>query len=136
MKTISSESNPFEDIPIIYRYTRAQALEHGVLVDLSCWARQTGFRIPVACTRAVWAEHIEPPAITIEMGQSPRGRAHDVLWMLYMAIKQSPPGEPELRFGVIFLNAQLAHETVTLKAICGPGDEGEPVMTLMLPHED
>jgi hypothetical protein len=25
---------------------------------------------------------------------------------------------------------------VRLKAVCGPGDQGEPVMTVMLPHED
>ena len=25
---------------------------------------------------------------------------------------------------------------VTLKAVCGPGDEGEPVVTLMMPEED
>jgi hypothetical protein len=25
---------------------------------------------------------------------------------------------------------------VTLKAVSGPGDEGEPVMTIMLPEED
>jgi len=28
------------------------------------------------------------------------------------------------------------HETVKLKAICGPGDQGEPVLTIMMPHED
>ena len=27
-------------------------------------------------------------------------------------------------------------ETVELKAVCGPGDEGEPVITIMLPGED
>jgi hypothetical protein len=27
-------------------------------------------------------------------------------------------------------------ETVTLKAICGPGDTAEPVITIMLPEED
>jgi hypothetical protein len=25
---------------------------------------------------------------------------------------------------------------VTLKAMCGPGDQGEPVITIMLPEED
>jgi len=25
---------------------------------------------------------------------------------------------------------------VTLKALCGPGDDGEPVITIMLPEED
>ena len=56
--------------------------------------------------------------------------------MLYLAVKRSSLGESELRYDVIFLNEQLEHETVTLKAVCGPGDEGEPVLTIMLPHED
>jgi fermentation-respiration switch protein FrsA (DUF1100 family) len=136
METKPNHNNPFEDAPIIYRYTREQALEDGVLVDLTSWASETGFRVPVACTHGVWADHIVPPAGTLELGQSERGRAHDVLWMLYLAIKRSPPGQTELRFEVIFLNKQLNHETVTLKAVCGPGDAGDPVITVMLPHED
>jgi hypothetical protein len=27
-------------------------------------------------------------------------------------------------------------ETVILKALCGPGDNGDPVITIMLPDED
>lgn len=134
--TTPIDHNPFDDAPIIYRYTRKQALEDGVLIDLTRWASETGFRIPVACTQAVWADYIEPPEGTLEVGQSQRGRAHDVLWMLYVAIKRSPSGDPELRYDVIFLNRELEQETVTLKAICGPGDTGEPVITIMLPHED
>ena len=39
-------------------------------------------------------------------------------------------------FSVIFLNAKKRHETVQLKAICGPGDDGEPVLTVLTPDED
>lgn len=133
--TTPNDHNPFDDAPI-YRYTRMQALEDGVLIDLTRWASETGFRIPVACTQAVWSDYIEPPEGTLEVGQSQRGRAHDVLWMLYVAVKRSPSGDPELRYDVIFLNKELEQETVTLKAICGPGDTGEPVITIMLTHED
>ena len=42
--------NPFEDAPVIYSYTRKQAIEDGVLVDLTEWSKETGFTIPVACT--------------------------------------------------------------------------------------
>lgn len=136
MTTTPNDPNPFADAPVLYRYTRRQAIADGVLIDLTSWASETGFRIPVACTQAVWSDYIEPPEGTLDAGQSPRGRAHDVLWMLYLTIKRSPTGESELRFEVIFLNQKLEHETVALKAVCGPGDEGEPVMTLMLPHED
>ena len=74
-----SLGNPFEGTPVIFRYTRKQAIEDGVLVDLTPWARETGFVIPVACTSAVWHGYLEPPPGTREMGQSERGRAHDLL---------------------------------------------------------
>ena len=40
--------------PAIFAYTRAQAIEDGILVDVSETAREAGFRIPVAITRTVW----------------------------------------------------------------------------------
>ena len=129
--------SPFEDAPVIFSYTRAQAIEDGVLVDLTAWAKETGFRIPVACTSTVWHGYIVPPEGTKELGQSERGRGHDLLWMLYLAIRRCRNTEREqLLFNVIFLQARNRHEEVTLKAHCGPGDEGEVVLTITLPHED
>ncbi len=140
------ENNPFAEVPVIFSYSRAQAIEGGVLVDLTEWAKETGFKIPVACTSAVWNGYIAPPEGILECGQSERGRAHDVLWMLYLAIRrQKPdtvarngrsPAEDRLCFEVAFLQASRKHETVRFKSICGPGDHGEPVVTIMLPDED
>lgn len=127
--------NPFEDMPVIHRYTRKQAIEDGVLIDLTEWAKQTGFTIPVACTCAVWNQYVVPPEGTVEWGQSERGRCHDLLWMAYLAIRRSRGGD-QLLYEVIFLNSKRRQETVQLKAICGPGDDGEPVLTVMLPSED
>ncbi len=129
--------NPFENAPVIFSYTRAQAIEDGVLVDLTDWAKETGFRIPVACTSTVWQGHVVPPDGTKELGQSERGRAHDLLWMLYVAIRRSGSAKSDqLRYQVIFVVNGGKQETVTLKSICGPGDDGEPVITIMLPDED
>lgn len=128
--------NPFDSASLIYRYTRHQALADGVLIDLTDWAKETGFTIPVACTAAVWNQYITPPEGTAELGQSKRGRAHDLLWMLYMAIRRQPSAADRLHCDVIFLNRDQQSETVTLHAQCGPGDDSEPVLTVMLPHED
>ena len=127
--------NPFDDAPVIFRYTRAQAIDDGVLIDLTEWARETGFTIPVACTAAVWNQYIVPPDGTEELGQSERGRAHDVLWMLFCAIRRNRGGD-RLLYKLIFLRAPNRHETVQLKTVCGPGDDGEPVLTILLPNED
>lgn len=131
-----NHSNPFQNASLIYRYTRKQALDDGVLIDLTEWAQETGFTIPVACTAAVWNQYITPPEGTAELGQSKRGRAHDLLWMLYMAIRKQPSASDRLSYKVIFLDQQHNSETVTLHAHCGPGDDAEPVLTVMLPHED
>ena len=41
-------------------YTRAQAIEDGVLVDVSESAREAGFKFPVAVTRTVWDCYVVP----------------------------------------------------------------------------
>ena len=129
----------FADAPVIFSYTRKQAIEDGVLVDLTEWAKETGFRIPVACTATIWNQNVVPPANTRALGQSESGRGHDLLWMLYIAIratKRNGEVDDRLLYKVIFLQAPHRQETVTLKAICGPGDNGEPVITITCPDED
>ena len=128
-------TSPFDDMPLIFSYPRAQALEDGILIDLTPWASETGFRIPVACTASVWNGYVVPPEGTRELGQSERGRTHDLLWMLWNAIRRSEGGD-RLTFEVMFLQADGRHKTVTFKAVCGPGDDGETVLTVMLPNED
>jgi hypothetical protein len=39
-------------------------------------------------------------------------------------------------FQLLVRNDNRRPEKVTLKALCGPGDDAEPVITIMLPHED
>ena len=132
-----NNENLFENAPVIFSYSRAQAIEDGVLVDLTEWAKETGFRIPVACTSTIWERYIVPPHRTKELGQSERGRAHDLLWILYNAIRSSKTaGHDQLLFEVVFLQAPKRHETVSLKAVCSPCDRHEPVITVMLPEED
>ena len=132
---MTENGSPFDDAPIIFRYTRADAIADGVLIDLSEWAKESGFRFPVACTNAVWEQYIVPPPRTVDSGQSERGRAHDLLHMLLLAIRKSGGGD-QLHFTVMFLQTPKRHETVTLKSVCGPGDTGEPVITVMLTDED
>jgi len=132
-----NKGNPFEDAPVIFSYTRAQAIEDGVLVDLTAWAKETGFRVPVACTAAVWNGYVVPPQGAVSFGQSERGRGHDLLWMLYVAIKASRNAKrDQILYQVLFQKAPGKMEEVTLKAHFGPGDDGEPVVTIMLRNED
>ncbi|MGG0738915.1 DUF6573 family protein [Niallia taxi] len=41
-------------------YTRAEAMEDGELIDVTKQAKETGFKIPVAVTRTIWFDVIQP----------------------------------------------------------------------------
>jgi hypothetical protein len=129
------KENPVHDVfgPVISAYSRAQAIEDGVLVDVSEMGREAGIKYPIALTFAVWAEYVEVP-LGVEC-QDEQGRLWDILQMFRVAAKQSG-GCSELRFQVLVRNDNTAPKPVTLKAICGPGDTTEPVLTIMLPDED
>ena len=126
----------WDDAEVIYTYTRAQALEDGVLVDVSETAREAGIEFPVALTRAVWVNYVEVPEGVVAQDES--GRLWDILWMLRCQIRRSQ-GDA-LRFQLYVRNHNRERLTrkdlVTLKAVCGPGDDAEPVITVMLPDED
>ncbi|MCA9028780.1 MAG: hypothetical protein KDA86_26490 [Planctomycetaceae bacterium] len=118
---------------VIFSYTREQALSDGVLVDVTDLAREAGFRHPTALTSTAWSRYVQvPDGVTC---QDETGRLWDILWML--AIKSRQLGmECETLFQLHVRNKESRMDLVTLKAVCGPGDQGEPVITIMLPEED
>ena len=136
-----------DEWPVIHRYTRAQATADGVLVDVSEVAKEAGFVVPAAVTRAVFAL-IEPTAAETAVGQDLHGRLWDVLSMAAHAIRRARPaaigqGSEQL---VYSLSLQLrgrgsagqenGRHRLRLKIHSGPGDQGEHVITIMLPEED
>ncbi len=123
----------FEDFEVVHSYSRKQAIEDGVLVDLSPIAREAGFRFPVAMTQAAWYECMEVPKGAI--GQTAIARLHDVLWLLHCAIKREKSGDT-IFFKVTIDNGDRGTVTHTLKSICHGGDDLEPVLTILLPSED
>jgi hypothetical protein len=124
----------FEEADLIHRYSRADAIADGVLVDVTGTAREAGIRYPVALTAAAWERCVAvPPGVAC---QDEAGRLWDVLWLLRCAIGRS--NGTEVRFGVHVRNhnREGIPPLVRLEAVCGPGDQGEPVVTVMPPEED
>ena len=126
---------------VIYSYTRAQAIADGVLVDVSVLARDAGFRHPVAMTAGAWADCVawSREDSDRQVHQDPTGRLWDVLWMASCAIRSAGTGQSELGFELdrVPRDGCSRHAVRTrLKIIAGPGDGGEPVLTLLLPGED
>lgn len=120
-------------IDVIHRYTRQEAIADGFLIDVTNTAKEAGFSYPVALTTAVWADYVAVPD-GVE-GQDEVGRLWDILWMLRAEIRRRPSGSV-IRFVVLVRNDEREPQTVTLKSVCGPGDNAEPVITVMLPDED
>jgi hypothetical protein len=134
----------WDDAEVISVYTRAQAIADGVLVEIDAdgIAKEAGFVVPVAVTRAVWTL-IEPTEQERERwGQSVEGRLWDVLMMAHYAIKRKPGGaDSTLLYDLNFqMRGRAGYRSglrrQTLKLVSGPGDEGEHVITIMLPEED
>jgi hypothetical protein len=129
----------FGEDDLICRYTRAQALADGVLVDATSVANDAGFRVPVALTAGVWADCVEWPQEEHGVaGQSERGRLWDVVWMAGHAARiHRSSGASRISFSLLRIpKGGRRAERVELAVTIGPGDDGEPVGTILLPNED
>jgi len=140
MEVINMESkNNLKELfgEVIYAYTREQAIADGVLIDVSNMAKEARIRFPVAVTGAVWHEYVVPDGELSNYGQSEDGRLWDVLWMFSCNARKN--GSDLMFFDLYFLmneNGKPEKKLVTLKAVCGPGDNGEPIITIMKTDED
>ncbi len=135
-------SNPLIEIfgDHIYSKTRNNALEDGTLVDVSTTAQEAGITLPVAVTNAVWQQYIEWTDEDTERQtyQDIDGRLWDVIWMLRTGIKNNI-NKTTFIYGLFVVprtgKCRKARET-WLKAVLHNDDNGNPVITVMLPTED
>ena len=126
---------------VISTYTRAQAIEHGVLVDVGPTAQEAGFKWPVALTVGAWADCVAwtEDDSRQQVYQDESGRLWDVLYMACYAIRSSKDSGDQLLFQLYRVprdGCSTEAALITLKLIVGPGDSGEPVITILLPNED
>ena len=125
---------------VIFVYTRAQAIEDGELVDVSETAMEAGFSLSVAVTRAVWDQYIDwtPADDDKQTVQHASGRLWDALWMLHLVCRRFA-NESYLKYRLYVIprdGRSKKPRQIELKAVIGGGDNGEPVITIMLPNED
>jgi len=152
-----------EFVEVISVYTRRQAIEDGILVD--CEQAPMGemrrqlMKWPLAMTATAFHRYVCPTdeEANLPPEQSLEGRFWDVVWIFHAAVKGRVPArriDPcNLLFDFYCIVADPAPSSneridaaarsgpegmrlVTLKAVSGPGDDGGPVMTFMLPDED
>lgn len=123
----------------IHTYGRSEAIEDGILVDVTDTAREAGFAIPVALTVGAWEDCVAWSEADSQRQayQDERGRLWDVLWMAAQAARKGN-GE-RLAFQLYRVprgGRSIRPRLTTLHMVIGPGDAGEPVATILLPGED
>ena len=124
--------------PVIYSYTRAQAIEDGVLIDVSETAKEAGIKLPTAVTAAVFHEYVAVPEELRGM-QDESGRLWDILWRFSSAVRSGRLNGEQGLFELIVAKPDCGdwkRRLVTLKAVCGPSDDGSPCISIMKPDED
>lgn len=124
----------------IHTYTRAQAIEDGVLIDVSETARDAGFSIPVALTSAAWADCVawSEKDSKRQTHQDEAGRLWDVLWMGVTAARRGAD-QQSISFQLYRLprgGRSMRPRLTRLVMHIGGSGNGEPVVTIMLPGED
>ena len=118
--------------PVIHQYSRAQAIEDGVLIDAGTLAQVVGFPFPVALTSTAWAACIDGPNVGTQLCEEER--LLNTLLSLAVAAWHSSGDSVKFTSKILDVNGDVQH--VPLRALSGPGDDGRTVITVMLPHED
>jgi len=109
----------FDDFELIYSFSRKNALADGVLVDVSDVAKQSDFLLPTVVSSNLLA------VIDAE-NQLP------VLFAVFHDKIKFKQGLEDI------LETQTISKTgrvITVILHIGPGDNGEPVLTMMLPED-
>jgi hypothetical protein len=141
---LSPDTNPHKEAatpeeafgPVIYSYTRADALDDGEQVEVTDYAIEVGIGYRVFLTRSVFDAFVSVPA-GVE-GQDQPGRLWDVVTMLRYAIIRAPAGASRIPFSLYVRNDNRRCRLVKLVAECGPLDidDPSPAITVMRPTED
>jgi len=143
---MTDHNSSFHDMPLIFSYSRAQAISDGVLVSLSL-APRFGFKVPVAITSAghgsaiAWDER-DPKAAEVAALREAAVLQSALHAAKALTRRQNAGEQVERPDRIDFTVECLANDgtgrlvEVAFYMLIGPGDSAEPVGTIMLPNED
>jgi len=111
------------------RKTRQDAIDDGDLIEITRMGRDIGIIFPLAVSARAAESMVPFPNI-------PQDTVTENLWDTLHAFrdKARTTTEDEFEFQVSLYQNGLV-PTLTFKAAVSPGDDGEPVITIMLPDE-
>jgi hypothetical protein len=115
---------------VISSYSRKEAIEDGILCEVPAeLQKDAGFKYPIALSSGVYAIIEQAIEKSKEMNDF-EGIVWDILTILKYNIARSKDPQ-RVDFEVI-----IWRQHYKMYSICGAGDNGEPVITIMLPNED
>jgi hypothetical protein len=90
------------------------------------------YKYPIACTASVW-NIIEAAVNNPKHCNDYAGVLHDMLYMSKVLYEDISASIRLFRVIITGVGRKRYHQ---FKIVCGPGDNAEPVLTIMLPDED
>jgi uncharacterized protein DUF6573 len=128
----------FDGAEIISIYTRAQAIEDGILIDMTqepfgTLAIGVGIKWPIAMTAAAYNSFVAIAESAGHVGQDVKGRWWDVVYMYRETRREITPFEVRWSIHVVDPDGRMREKE--LKCVSGPADNGELCLTFMLPNE-
>ena len=123
-----------------YTGSRTAAIASGRLYDVSDVAHDAGFKWPVVFTRDAWDECVKwrDADSAKQVFQSEQVRLIDILRVCAYTIRMADPDERRMNFEITRISRDgeaLNPSRVTLQIAAHMGDEGQPVMTILLPED-
>ena len=116
--------------PVVYSYTRAQAVADGVQVEVTKTAQEAGIKFPMFLTRAVYDAYVTvPEGVT---AQDEAGRLWNLVWMTRFGILRARPGVDRIPVALYVRNDNHRAKLVKLIAQCGPLDIDDPAPAITL----
>jgi len=139
-----------ENLEVIYAYTRKDAIEDGILVELDEakledgktgkeLRLEAGVMFPICFTFTLF-EKLNPNEADRKCGQSLAGRYWDVLTIFKFeisALTKKQAKVNQFNFKILVLEGRKGElNELEMKVMLGAEDDGKPALTFMLPDED
>jgi len=113
---------------------RLEAIQAGVLIDVTADAQKLGMSFPITITKPLWEVGIAPDQTLSEEAKAERLR--DVLMAFRLRLASQATLSPLIDFpAMLALPPGGVPQPVPLFALIQPGEQNQAMVTLLLPNE-
>ncbi|MBK9306270.1 MAG: hypothetical protein IPM58_04090 [Nitrospira sp.] len=114
--------------------TREQAIQAGVLIDVTADAQKLGMSFPITITKPLWEVGIAPDVTLSD--ETKASRLRDVLMAFRLRLASQASLSPLIDFpAMLALPPGGVPQPVPLFALIQPGEQNQAMVTLLLPNE-